>query len=316
MKLLILTSARGPVLTGNRGTARQWMHQLELLGHDVELADTWDGQAPDGLIALHAGKSAAAIAAFKRAHPDHRVAVVATGTDIYPQPGPAALAAFRRADRIVVLQPRARERVPAELRSNVVTIIQSAVPPAPTGEVRSTDPFGICVVAHLREIKDPLRAAAASRRLPSSSRIRVSLAGASLDDELGRRAEREQAENPRFTWRGEIPAEDALRLIAESQLLVVSSFHEGGGRVIGEAVVAGTPVLAARNDAAGSLLGDDYPGLFAAGNAEQLGDLMLRAERDDAFLTMLRNRTRKAQAQFEPHREREALRALVTALAK
>ena len=105
-----------------------------------------------------------------------------------------------------------------------------------------------------------------------------------------------------------------MRLIAESQLLVVSSFHEGGARAIGEAVAAGTPILAARNDAACSLLGDDYPGLYDAGDTEQLADLMVRAETETEFLETLRKHTLQARAQFEPQREREALRALMADL--
>ncbi|MHC4953536.1 MAG: selenoneine biosynthesis selenosugar synthase SenB [Planctomycetota bacterium] len=314
MDLLIVAPAVGSILTGNRSTAAQWTEQLRQLGHRVQILESNAGQNAEALIALHAEKCHEAITAFHRAHPESKIIVATTGTDIYPQPSDEAIESLRIADRIVALQTRAREKIPSEFHDKLRIIVQSAAPAPPTENGRSIDPFEICVVSHLREIKDPLRAAAAARLLPPSSRIRVRQAGAILDSRFGERLERERKENDRYVWLGELSAADTMRLIAESQLLVSSSFHEGGARVIGEAVVAGTPVLAARNDAACSLLGDTYAGLYDAGETRQLADLMARAETDHAFLTTLREQTRLAAPQFEPRRESEAWRALIEEL--
>ena len=178
----------------------------------------------------------------------------------------------------------------------------------------SNDSFDVCTVGHLREVKDPLRAAAASRRLPQTSRIRVRHAGAILDDGYAELVQREQAENPRYAWLGELTPAEAQNLMAQSRLTVVSSFHEGGARVIGESIVAGTPVLAARNDASLSLLGEDYAGLYEAGRTEELATLMTRAETDGAFLDALVERAGRLAPQFDPRREQEAWRELMAEL--
>jgi len=310
MRFLVLTPPSSGVRTGNLGTAGQWARILRDLGHEADVTGRYDGgKAFDVLVALNASKCVDAVAAARAR--GMRVVVVLTGTDIYPEAGPEACAAMRAADRIVALQARAPEQVPAELRARVRVIVQGAGPAAPR---RETDGFQVCVVAHLREVKDPLRAAAAARLLPPASRVRVVLAGGILDPRYAGLVEREQAGNTRFEWLGEIGPGEVAELFASSRLSVMSSRHEGGSRAIGESVVAGTPVLAARDDAARALLGDDYPGLFEYGATEQLADLLARAEGDPAFPGELHARTARAAPQFEPAREREAWRALVEEL--
>ncbi len=320
MKFLILTPVQGRVRTGNRSTADQFARLLRALGHDTEVAESYAPDvsgAPDVLVALHAVKSCAAIAAVRRTLPRTRIVVVLTGTDVYPEPGPDAIASIRTSDWIVGLQERVRARVPAVARAKLRVIVQAA------GEVDASDmaeapvasgAFDICVVAHLREVKDPLRAAAAARLLPEASRIRVLHMGAVIEERYRSLVEQERDESPRYEWLGEIAPAAVSRTLATSTLSVVSSFHEGGARAIGESVVVGTPVLAARNDAALALLGDDYPGLFDAGATGQLADLMTRAESDAAFLAELHAWTARTAAQFAPEREREAWRSLVAEL--
>jgi glycosyltransferase involved in cell wall biosynthesis len=273
--------------------------------------DTFDGRGADVLVALHAAKNSSAIAAFQAQHPDGRVVLALTGTDIYPDPGTAAIDSMRRADRIIGLQENARAKVPEEHRDKLRIIVQGV--PAPPKDTPPRDTFDICVIGHLRDVKDPLRAAAAARLLPDTSRIRIRQAGAILEDRYASLVERELAENPRFEWLGELDQAAAMRLMAECALQVVSSHNEGGGRVIGESIVCGTPVLAARNDASEALLGTGYAGLFEAGDTRALAALMQRAESDPAFLD---EQTRALAAQFEPRREREAWRTLVAELER
>ena len=65
-----------------------------------------DGAGADAMIALHARRSAASIALYRRRSPAAPLAVVLTGTDLYRDlPGSAeAAASLDAADRIVVLQ--------------------------------------------------------------------------------------------------------------------------------------------------------------------------------------------------------------------
>jgi putative glycosyltransferase (TIGR04348 family) len=307
VRFVVVTSFTGRPITGNRRTAIQWAEMLRDLGHDATVIDEYDGRAADALVALHASKSHAAVAEFQERHPG-RVVVALTGTDIYPDPDDDAVDSMRRADRIVALQANAERKVPEDCRAKLRVIVQSAVA-CPAQDARNG--FDVCVVGHLRAVKDPLRAAAAARLLPGSSRVRVRQAGAILEERFRDLVEREQAENPRYAWLGELDADETRRLIGGCALQVVSSRDEGGGRVIGESIVCGTPVLAARNDATECLLGADYPGLFEFGDTEGLAALMRRAESDESFLA---DETRALAAQFDPRLESEAWRTLVDEL--
>ena len=314
MDFLVVTSATGEVLTGNRCTANQWAELLKSAGHRVRVVDAYAGQAADVLIAVHGRKGNAAVTAFRRAHPDKQVVIALTGTDVYPEPGEEALDSMQQADRLIALQPRVRDRIPQEFHDKLRIIKQSAGAAPSDGAAKNNGPFDVCVVGHLREVKDPLRAAAAARLLPAVSKIRIRHAGAILDPRYERLVEVEQAENPRYVWLDELTPAEAQNLMAHSRLTVVSSFYEGGARVIGESIVAGTPVLAARNDASLSLLGEDYPGLYAAGQTEELAGLMSRAETDSAFLDALVEHSGRLAPQFDPRHEREAWRELIAEL--
>ena len=310
MRIGITEPTEGDTPTGNRRQARQWARYLRELGHEVEFGRPTQG---DALIAFNASKCHDAIASFRKAHPEGPVIVVLTGTDIYPAPDAKTLESVHIADRVVALQSRAARQIPPEFRDKLTVILQGAEAPAP--QARGSDAFDVAVISHLREVKDPLRAAFAARLLPSSSKIRVRRVGDVLEDDYANRVEHEVAENARFDWMGALAAAAVSQLIAASQLVVVSSFFEGGARVIGESIVSGTPVLAARNDASCSLLQDEYPGLYEAGNTEQLAALMHRAEIETGFLDTLRQSITPLAPQFDPQLERAAVGALLQAAA-
>ncbi len=298
--------------TGNFGTAFQWAGILrDRLGHEVEVTNGWDAEA-DALVALHARKSAGAIRRYKEARPGGRILVAAAGTDIYPTPSREALASFAVAERIILLQDRAIRQIPERDRAKAVTILQAATtshfrPP----EERNRDPFQICVIGFLRDIKDPMRTALAVRMLPQESKVRVRHAGGILEEKYAEIVAAEQSKNPRYTWLGVIDREEIDILLSESQLMVLSSHHEGGARVIGYAVVNHTPVLAARNDCTISLLGESYPGLYPVGDTAALAGLIHRAETDGRFLAELREITARLVPKFDPERETEAWRRLL-----
>jgi hypothetical protein len=86
-----------------------------------------------------------------------------------------------------------------------------------------------------RDVKDPLLTACAARLLPAGSRVRVVHAGAALDARLEKLARAEDRANPRYRWLGDGPRTRALRLLAGSQLLALTSRLEGGANVVSEA---------------------------------------------------------------------------------
>jgi glycosyltransferase involved in cell wall biosynthesis len=97
--------------------------------------------------------------------------------------------------------------------------------------------------------------------------------------------------------------------------MVLASRNEGGANVIGEAAVHGVPILASRIEGNVGLLGARHPGLFDVGDTRGLRDLLLRAEREPAFLERLRRASKEIAPLFAPARERAAWRALLRELS-
>lgn len=313
MFIWLVTPAPAGGHHGNRVTAERWADILRELGHQVAVSTDYRDQPADLLVALHARRSATAVRRFHAHRPRRPIVLTLTGTDLYPALTPADFSALELADRLVVLQPLAAQQVPARLRDRIHVVYQS-VPGRPPAPPPSQDHFEVVLLAHLRPVKDPLLVAAAGRLLPASSRIRIHHAGAALDAELGELAARENRDNPRYRWYGDLAREQALQLLSGSHLLVLSSRHEGGANAISEALAAGVPVLATRIPGSVGLLGEDYPGYFPVGEATQLAQLLLRAEADRDWYDALRKHCAALQYLVDPERERESWRRLLAEL--
>ncbi len=317
MRIVIATPVQIASTRGNSVTARRWQRLLFELGHEVRVLPSAEVHEDcDLLIALHARKSARVIEAFARNYPNRRIVLAMTGTDLYGDlPDDAdARASVRIADQIVVLQPAGLARLPEEARGKAHVIRQSRPTRSATAGNRSSDAFSVCILAHLREVKDPLLAARAVVLLPADSKVHVTLAGAAPDSEWSDVAKREHDANPRFTWAGELSADAAADLLASSHVLVVSSLFEGGANVVTEAIVAGVPILATEIDGNIGMLGSDYQGYFPVGDTRALAALMQRAEVDAAFLAALSAQLETVHPLFEPAREREAWAELLLEL--
>lgn len=323
MRIGIITPAPPCSRYGNRVTALRWARILRALGHRVKLQQTYDGERFDLLIALHARRSYPAVVSFRRQNPGSPLIVALTGTDLYRdlRKSRQAQESLELATRIVVLQPKALEELRPRWRNKTRVIFQSAVMPCGTGRSRrkkllrrARRTFDACVIGHLRRVKDPFRAALAARLLPAESRVRVLQAGGAMTAPMAARARKEMERNARYRWLGEQPRRRIARLLAESRLTVLSSRMEGGANLLSEASVAACPVLASRIPGSVGILGEDYPGYFEAGDSTGLARLLLRAEKDPAFLRKLQARSRKLAFRFDPLRERAAWAALLREL--
>jgi putative glycosyltransferase (TIGR04348 family) len=313
LTICIATPAAPGSRIGNRVTAERWARLLGELGHDVRIDVAWDRAPADVLIALHAGRSHASVRAFRAAQAGAAVVVALTGTDVYGElaTDPLMLESMHLADRLVVLQPLARDRVPDAYRDRVVTIHQSCV--APSGVARAPG-FQVCVLAHLRAVKDPFLAVEALHALPAESVVRVVHAGGAREAKDAARALRFAEQVDRYEWRGDIARDEALRLLAESHLLVLTSRAEGGANVVTEAIACGTPVISTRIDGSVGLLGQAYPGYVPVGDAAALAEAMHRAATDRAFYGELGARIAALAPLVDPATERDAWHRLLLGL--
>ncbi|MDH4120797.1 MAG: selenosugar synthase SenB [Deltaproteobacteria bacterium] len=321
----IVTPAPAGSRLGNRVTANRWAGILRGLGWRVKVAQTWEGQPADLLIALHARKSHSSVARWAAQCPGRPLLVALTGTDLYQDlpNNPQALESLALAGRLVALNRLAERRLPAENRPKLRVILQSAQP-GPAGSLTHSsefhrsalpgspaDSFDVLVVGHLRPEKDPFRAALAARLLPAASRIRVWQLGRAIAPGMAQAARTEETANPRYVWLGTYPHREILRRMAQADLLVLSSRMEGGANVLSEAAVVGLPVLASAVEGNLGLLGEDYPGLFPLEDTQALAGLLERAEGDPAFLGALRAAMARLAPQVTPQAEREGWRSLL-----
>lgn len=316
MKIGIITPAPPNSRHGNRRTALRWAKLLRELGHKVWIAQRYEGQVCDVLIALHAKRSFDSIRAFRSQHPRRPLIVALTGTDLYHdlRRSRRAQLALEMATRLIVLQPKALDDMPPRFHAKTRVIYQSVEPPRnPQSAIRNPQ-FLVCVIGHLRDVKDPFRAAKAARLLPKSSRIEIVHVGAAMDERMAVGAEREMRANSRYRWLDEQSPERVRKILLTSQLCVHSSKMEGGANVVSEAIVAGVPVLASRIPGNVGLLGDDYPGYFEVGDTRGLAKLLWQAETDAAFLAQLKASCRGQALNFLPQRERTALNELLAEL--
>ncbi len=300
----IITPAPRGSRSGNRVTALRWTAILRKLGHVVRVRQRWDGEPAQLLVALHAARSAESAIAFARRHPKAPLVVALTGTDLYRDVAnsPDARTALALATRLILLQPAGMDALDPALRPKARVIYQSVSPPR--RQAPAPDAFEVCVLGHLRDVKDPFRAAYAASALPSSSRIRIIHIGRAMSPEIADQALALEATNPRYRWLGELPRRTALERLARCRLMVLSSEIEGGANAISEAVMAGVPVLATRIGGSIGLLGDDYPGFFPIGDTAALTALLDRAESNSVFLRELDARCHALVPLFDPAEER------------
>lgn len=313
MKISLITPAGKQLKNGNRTTAMRWARLLRRAGHRVRVATDYDGGAVDLLLALHARHSAAAVHRYRVAVPMGPLVIGLGGTDVntFLKSEPErTYGAMQMADALICLHDLIDEALPPTFHNKLHVVRQSALP-LPSPRRVSKQHVDICVIGHLRDEKDPFRAALAARHLPADSRVRVIHLGKATTAEYADRATAEMTRNPRYFWRGERPGWRVRREFAKTHAMVISSLQEGGANVVSEALVAGVPIIA--SDIAGNigLLGRDYPGYYAVGDEGALAKLLHRTETEPAFLNSLMQHGQKLAPLFAPDREQASLNQIV-----
>jgi putative glycosyltransferase (TIGR04348 family) len=324
--LVIVSPALRGANNGNWQTARRWRQHLDC-GYRVRVANTWPDALAAGdaaMIALHARRSADAVAAWSAAHPERGLAVVLTGTDLYRDIATDALAqrSLTLAQALIVLQECAPQALPKPLHGKLRVIFQSTT--ARQALVKSRRHLRAVMVGHLRAEKSPQTLFAAARLLAGRRDVFIDHIGEPLDVALGKEARATMAAVPNYRWLGGLPHEAARRRIQRAHLLIHASRIEGGAHVIMEAVASGTPVLASAVDGNVGMLGADYAGYFPWNDAEALAALLLRCrqsaggegggKRGEDLYQHLVAQCRQRASLFAPARERAEVRALAADL--
>ena len=305
--LVIVTPALAAANNGNWQTAQRWAGMLRP-AYRVRLVEQWDGGTEVLMIALHARRSADAVARWPAQKP---LIVVLTGTDLYRDIGvdAAAQASLQRADRLVVLNELGAQALPAGLRAKAHVLLQSCS--ARPALIKTDRHLRALMVGHLREEKSPQTYFEAARLLAERRDIRLDHIGAALVPSLGLAATALMAACPRYRWLGALAHGTTRRRIQGAHLLVHPSRIEGGAHVVIEALRSGTPVLASRIAGNVGLLGEHYAGYFPVGDASALAALLGQARDDPAMLASLQQQCLARAPLFDPARERAALLALI-----
>ncbi|MFP6712807.1 MAG: selenoneine biosynthesis selenosugar synthase SenB [Rhodospirillales bacterium] len=313
MKISLITPAKSRSKNGNRTTALRWARILRDLGHRVDISVAYDGQKTDLMIALHAWRSASSITKFREIYPDRPLVVTLTGTDInrfiHTDPKPT-LASMETANALICLHDLVFDITPKKFRKKLHVIYQSA-PPLATPRKPATQHFDICLIGHMRDVKDPLRGAMALRNVPEGSRLRLIHLGKAHNKAWKKKGLAEMKRNTRYVWKGEKTGAEVRRELAKTNLMLISSLSEGGANVVSEALVAGVPVIASKINGNIGMLGKDYPGYFKVGDEKALQKLLLRCETDKAFLANLTKHCKTRAKLFKPAEEKRRWKKLL-----
>ena len=295
-------------------TALRWQGFLEELGYSVDVTESWFRGDTGLLIALHAYRSHQSIVEFKKQYPSRPLVLILTGTDLYRdiKNHSEVIQSMEMADQLVVLQSAAVDSVPAHLRHKVQVIYQSVA--MDIRDSAAKEDFLVSVIGHLREEKDPFCVVRSLALLPTDSKITVTHLGQAMSPQMQDQATKFSAAIDRYQWIGEVSHADALRVLSQSRLMVISSRMEGGAHVVSEAIALGIPVIASDIPGNRGLLGEDYPAYYPVGDEAALATLLYRAEKMPTFYASLQKHIILRRELIRPAREKQSIQELVSAL--
>jgi len=292
-------------------------------GFKVHLVKSWPTGEPqldqcDGLLALHARRSAQSIQAWAETFPDKPLVVALTGTDLYRDihQEPSAQNSLELAQRLIVLQEQGPSEVPLQWRHKCRLVFQST--PRRSARPKTSRHLRAVMVGHLRDEKWPQVLFQAGRQITSDEGILIDHIGQALDPELGEMAEQTARECSHYRWLGGLTHSQVKGHIQRAHVLVHTSRIEGGAHVILEAICSGTPVLASNIPGNVGMLGPGYSGYFAPGDSAQLVEMLRELHPGNksgaARLNALSAQCNARAHLFEPPREQSALVDLLNEL--
>ena len=316
--VVIISPALQDANNGNWQTARRWARMLST-HHTTRILKAWEPDSDaacasdEVMIALHARRSAPAIAAWQQQRGSHRLIVALTGTDLYRDilEDTQAQHSLDAAGQLIVLQELGIQSLPEQHRSKTKVIFQSTS--SRKTLLKTSQRLNAVMVGHLRDEKMPQTLFQAAQLLVDEKQIRITHIGAGLDEKLAQDAIKTEAICEEYTWARGLKYAQTRQRIQRAHVLVHTSKMEGGAHVIMEAVCSGTPVIASRMDGNVGMLGSSYDGYFPVGDASALAKMLRRCKNEPTFLDYLRQQCDKRAPLFAPASEQAALLKIVGA---
>ena len=290
MDALVVTPFPVGSMMGNSVSARRIAEILRTLGMQCEVTESYTKQDARVLLALHARRSAPAIRAFHKGHPDRPICLLLPGSDLHRDllDGDATvLETMELADLLVVAQEGSLESIPEKFREKARVIPKSVNLPLSARDAPKIPVSRAVILSHLRGQKDPFLAEQALRLLRDDSTLHVDHFGAEASPGFADEACGRTAANPRYTWHGGVDREEAVAALGNAQLLINTSKMEGGSNAVAEALVLHLPIIATDIPGNTGMLGSSHPGLFPPGDAPALAALLELASSDLTFTRSL-----------------------------
>ena len=314
INLIIVSPALASANHGNWQTAKRYADLLSHVGR-VRVQQSWDGDDTDDMmIALHARRSHASISDWYKRRGSSGLIAALTGTDLYRDIDQDAQAkqSLLMAQALIVLQSEGLAALPVALHDKAHVLFQSTTSRAtlPKTSLR----LRALMVGHLRAEKSPETFFEAAILLQDRKDILLRHIGGEHDPELARQAHNTESRCLTYRFLGACLHNETRRHIQRAHVLVHASVMEGGAHVIMEAVCSGVPVLASKVAGNVGMLGQDYEGYFARGDAKALASLLLRCRHEPAFLETLQSQCALRAPLFDPAAERRDLTTIVQSL--
>jgi putative glycosyltransferase (TIGR04348 family) len=314
--VVIISPALQDANNGNWQTARRWAQMLSKQ-HRTRIIMAWQPdsdvvcQSDEIMIALHARRSAASIAAWQQQRGSRSLIVALTGTDLYRDIHTDTLAqhSLDAAGQLIVLQELGIQSLPQRHRPKTQIVFQSTTSRQTLPKTKRH--LNAVMVGHLRDEKMPQTLFEAARLLADDKTIRITHIGAGLDEKIAENAIKTEALCPEYTWARGLKHAQTRRKIQRAHVLVHTSKMEGGAHVIMEAVCSGTPVIASRMDGNVGMLGSSYDGYFPVGDAQALAAMLRRCKNEPSFLDHLAKQCALRAPLFAPSAEQISLLKIV-----
>ncbi len=309
--LVIVSPALSDANNGNWQTAKRWADLLSQ-HYRTRITQVWPDDAAHSvsdniLIALHACRSAASVAAWHAQRGQAGLVVALTGTDLYRDihTDTQAQQSLDAARALIVLQPLGLNELQHQHRAKAHVVLQSTTTRKTLP--KSTQRLRAVMVGHLRDEKSPQTLFAAARLLQAREDIFIDHIGAGLDAQLTQDALDTAAVCANYIWIGALKHAQTRAKIQRAHVLVHASKMEGGAHVVMEAVCSGTPVIASDIPGNVGMLGGDYHGYFPVGDARALALLLERCKDEAGFTDDLQRQCALRAPLFAPEAELAAL---------